>query len=243
MLKKALYVYFSGYHPRNYKKLLNILGVWSFSYFILLPVLNDADTIFASAENTILYYFLILSLIFMFGGNVLVPLTLQKQMFLCPMEEGERQKYILALTIVKIAVPVVVTMVLFGIQFIFFQKNMILLSGILFAYFSLAVSITMSPGVERIKKENHASFWAKKGVAQTLCISNIFLALFHIFVGNMGVLEETEISLGLGIYMGISVVLQLIFVIWLLKRSIPVILENAVDYEAAFLINKDVKKQ
>ena len=124
MLKKAIYVYFSGYHPRNYKKLLNSFWVvWSVTYCLLvMPGLNYEEVVFASVENALMYYFLVIPIIFMLAGNVLVPLTLQKQMFLCPMTEQEREKYILSLMMIKIVVPVipVLLIALFQLQLIFF---------------------------------------------------------------------------------------------------------------------------
>ena len=242
MLKKALYVYFSGYHPRNYRKLLNSFWVvWSFTYFTIMTGINHSETVFASVENSILYYSMIIPLVFMFGGNLLVPLTLQKQMFLCPMEERERKEYILVLTAVKIAVPLAVIMIILTVQLVFFRKNIILLGGLLFAYFSLAVAITMSSGVEKVKKGKEDRFWAKKGVARTICVLNLFWTIFHILFAAIGVLEEKEISIGTGIGVAISVGMQLILTIWLLKRNIPVILENAVDYETAIQVNSDDK--
>lgn len=238
MLKKALYVYFSGYHPRNYKKLQNSFGVvWSFCYFgFVLPAMNHSETVFASAENAILYYSLIFSVILPLSGVVVVPLTLQKQMFLCPMQEKERKEYIFDLLMVKLLVPVLFAGILGGVQVLLFQRNGITLLCTLIAYLSLTVGIELYPTVIDNKTK------VEKIGSQVCCIINVILAALHLFVGVFAVMKEKTLTGGLSLYLGISVVLQLILNAVILKQNLAFVIENATDYENGLRI-QEVKKK
>ena len=103
MLKKVLYDYADSFRWGNIKKKNNFTNSWIFIYMLtFFPIIMRMnDTI----ENLVCYYLGILPCLLGFFSITLIPICMPKQMFLCPMTEEERKKYIKMLFGVRIGVP------------------------------------------------------------------------------------------------------------------------------------------
>lgn len=242
MLERALRVYMGGYHPGNLKKLLhNFWGTYSITYlFVISPLVIFDEIVFSSLGNALLYYCIVIMMMVGVSNNVLVPLTLQKQMFLAPMEEKERTEYIKALLLVKLVVPFFMMAVLLLGLAIAFQKDLLMLLNVLFATISLTVTVILQPVGERERKTGQRvkNSW----IAMLWYTVNILFAAFHLVIAVLSILDEEPHSLGVGIYFGISLVIQVILNIYIYRRNVPIIIEGAMDYENCMCMLENVDK-
>ena len=108
MLRKVLEDYRDGFRWSRFKETYHYSMLWIYLYFFcFFPIMLDLN------EKTELmgrYYMMALPLLFGIYSLSAIPIRLPKQMFLCPMNEAEREKYAKTLFIVRLLGPV-----LFGV--------------------------------------------------------------------------------------------------------------------------------
>lgn len=114
MMKQAWRSYLASLHPRNYKKIKNLgfgfIWIWSFGNTFARNIAEDngADALFKAT----FWLMLLLPYFLMWWSNLGGRLPMPKQMYLLPMKQPERGKYIHTLLCIKIGFPVLVGLVL-----------------------------------------------------------------------------------------------------------------------------------
>lgn len=242
MLEKALYVYIRGYHPANFKKLFNnFWGAYSTSYLLIIaPIMNFDKIIFSSVGNALLYYILVLTTMIAMSNNALVPLTLQKQMFLCPMQEKDRKDYIKALLVVKLVFPFSIMLVLLMGLAVIFQKDLLMLANVLIATVSLTITLILQPEGDRERRTGQAE--KNSWIAKVWYVVNMLVAAMHLLLSVLAILDEEPFSFGLWVYFTVSVTVQLLINIYIIKRNVPIIIEGAMDYETCMRLLENLNK-
>lgn len=224
MLKKALYTYAGGYHPANIKKTWSGNSYWQLAYvFILLPSIILRDVIWKDGIITAIYYILMTFICLAAVAETATPLILQKQMFLCPMREGERKKYVKYLLCFKLLIPTSVMGIIVGIPIYLFGKNLLVFAGVLFSFFSMMLAAIL----EKAVKGNHS----QSGLYTGIYIVSIFLNALLIIFGVVRLSEGGGLPLGTQGYIAVFLVLPLITDILIAKLGIPLAVENAMNYE------------
>lgn len=242
MLEKAFDVYIRGFHPGNLKKLMeNFWTTYSLIYMLLImPSISFKKIVFASVGNALFYYGFALLLFVALSHNELVPLVLPKQMFLCPMQEETRKEYMKALLTVKIVVPfIIMVLPLTGVA-IAFHKDLCALANLLFGMLSLIITVLMNPGggKERDIRQTGKFAWMEK----TGQLVNMLAAGCHVVFSLLALLKEEPIDGGLAVYFAISVAVQLLLNIGVIRWNVPIIVEGAMDYETCMRLLENVNK-
>lgn len=230
MLKRALYTYFREYHPRNHRKFFrSFQGWWLITYMlIVVPFGTLRDVICDSTENVFTYFGLVF--LFMFSlASMTIPLALQKQMFLCPMQEKERKQYVGSLLGIKIVVPIILSVLLMSLHVLLFQNDIIRLCYVMVAIFSLIVSGILYPAAENCKKIRTGN--------KACCIINMCIAVIT-FCAGFAMLDGEPISQGMTWAAAISALVQLTLDLLIMKCNIPIVIENATDYETCLRIQE-----
>ena len=146
MLRKALEDYRDGFRWSRFKETYHFSMLWMYVYLLsLFPVIIDLNE---KPELLQRYYAMVLPLLFGIYSLSAVPIRLPKQMFLCPMNEAEREKYAKTLFMVRLLGPVLFGVVTYSVSAIAGWLDARLL---LFEYFGLVSmmicgSITSWPG-------------------------------------------------------------------------------------------------
>ena len=104
MLRKVLKDYRDGFRWSRFKETYHYNMLWMYLYFLaFFPVIIDLNE-----KTELLARYYAMALPFLFGVYSLsaIPIRLPKQMFLCPMNEAEREKYAKTLFVVRLLGPV-----------------------------------------------------------------------------------------------------------------------------------------
>ena len=91
MLRKVLKDYRDGFRWSRFKETYHFSMLWLYVYLLsLFPVIMDLNE---KTDMLARYYAMVLPLLFGMYSLSAIPIRLPKQMFLCPMNEAEREKY------------------------------------------------------------------------------------------------------------------------------------------------------
>lgn len=147
MMKQAWRSYVASLHPRNFKKvkndsishLFNIL--W---WFVIYPVIVGREGEDSNLHWGVYMLYLTVKLLpalFMSWSNMVGRLPMPKMMYMTPMKVEERYAYIKNLMLIKIGVPVVLSLVLGTVWSCFFDMSILQIVVILFANISIGIGI------------------------------------------------------------------------------------------------------
>lgn len=104
MLRKVLEDYRDGFRWSRFKETYHYGMLWIYLYLLcFFPIILDMNE---KTELLARYYAMALPLLFGVYSLAAVPIRLPKQMFLCPMNEAEREKYAKTLFMVRLLGPV-----------------------------------------------------------------------------------------------------------------------------------------
>lgn len=231
MLKRAICDYLGYLNWENVKKVhSNFNSWWMYIYMLtLFPIIMDVD------ENGGLgiYYAVIIPILFGIMTLTIVPIKLPKQMFLCPMQEKERKKYVHELFAVRLLVPLILEIIGSTIAIGSEKVSPLMMAEEVFALISLMLccSITSWEGCVWSREENGKVKRVKdervKGL-YTINILGMCISLF-VFIINIVMIDDT-VTIVFGIFMGFVAGIMLILDI-LVLRYYPIIVEFSTDYE------------
>lgn len=240
MLRNAWYAYGKAYSLENLKRMWNFSSIWLFVYFLVfVPMTSLLE---GDGKELGMYYFRALPLIFMMLNMGLVPLTMPKKMFLCPMDKSERKEYVVCLFWIKVLAPVVVTVVLSFIEMILFRVEKLYLLSILTSVFAANFSMCLLPQLSAGEKRKKGWDNLIIGVKPIWNMLNMILGVMQVVLIMFMEKYEITVPVGMGIYLGISNIIQILLCIFIWKKNMPCIIGEATDYEICFRILKISEK-
>ncbi|MBP3358360.1 MAG: hypothetical protein J6K91_05555 [Opitutales bacterium] len=156
------------------------------------------------------------------------------------MQEKDRKAYIKALLGVKLVFPFsIMLMLLVGVAVIF-HKDLLMLANVLIATASLTVTVILQPEGDRERQTGQAE--KNSWIAKVWYVVNMLVAAMHLLLSVLAILEEEPFSFGLWVYFTVSVAVQLLLNIYIIKRNIPIIVEGAMDYETCMRLLENLNK-
>lgn len=143
MFKQALRSYIASLHPRNLKKVNND-SFPSASIFVFWMAVYPTIVGYYDTELhwlTYLFYMFVkfMPALLMAWSNMCGRLPMPKMMYVAPMKEEERYDYIKSLLIIKIGVPILLSLILQLIWKCFYDLSILQMMVILFAYMSIGI--------------------------------------------------------------------------------------------------------
>lgn len=241
MWKRALYTYFMAFRWSNLKKIYNFSNIWAFTYLLILAPINFS--ILEKDNGLAAYYFRVLPCALIMLNHLLVPLALQKKMFLCPMQQEERKEYVRCLLWIKLMVPMVFASVLLCLEMLFLRTETGYLWTTLVCIFSLNLSGSLYPKINAGYGGQQRRNYSGKQAAQVWNLLNIVISVVHLFLLSLYKLEKGQIPPGMEIYLITSVLIQLFWDFYIYNKNIASILQGAVDYENCFRLYQEVKEK
>lgn len=126
MWKQAWKSYLASLQPRNYKKINgdNFFGLAAVYWLIINPIFQDYSGNADAVEQISFWIMTITPYILMWWSNLGGRLSMPKQMYLLPMEQSERGKYIHTLLFIKIGFPAFVGLILQLIRGLMYEINL-----------------------------------------------------------------------------------------------------------------------
>ena len=146
MLRKVLEEYRDGFRWNRFKETYHFSMLWMYVYLLcFFPVIIDMNE---KPELIPRYYAMALPLLFGIYSLSAIPIRLPKQMFLCPMNEAEREKYAKMLFVIRLLGPVLFGLVTYSIAAIAGWLDVRLLGFEFLGLVSMMIcgSITSWPG-------------------------------------------------------------------------------------------------
>lgn len=146
MLRKVLEDYRDGFRCSRFKETYHVSMLWMYVYLLsFFPVIIDLNE---KTELLARYYAMVLPLLLGIYSLSAIPIRLPKQMFLCPMNEAEREKYAKTLFIVRLLGPVLFGVVTYSVAAVAGWLDVRLLGFEYFGLVSMMIcgSITSWPG-------------------------------------------------------------------------------------------------
>lgn len=114
MLRKVLEDYRDGFRWSRFKETYHYSILWTYLYLLcFFPIIIDLNE---KTELLARYYAMALPLLFGIYSLSAIPIRLPKQMFLCPMNEAEREKYAKTLFMVRLLGPVLFGAVTYSVS-------------------------------------------------------------------------------------------------------------------------------
>lgn len=114
MLRKVLEDYRDGFRWSRFKETYHFSMLWMYlNLLCFFPIILDMNE---KTELLARYYAMALPLLFGVYSLSAIPIRLPKQMFLCPMNEAEREKYAKTLFVVRLLGPVLFGAVTYSVS-------------------------------------------------------------------------------------------------------------------------------
>lgn len=237
MLKQAFQSYLSSLHPRNVKKLKNNGGFWLIYWAFIYPlIISGSNPNFAQ----FMWFTMIKILPFFIMGwsNLSSKFLMPKAMFLCPMKEADREKYINAVLLIKIGFPVLLGIGIELIWSIFYGVKPLQIAAIAFIHFSVGIA-TYICFDGKGKNDRIISFARvdKNGKTRWAWMNVLLLIWGILLLAGFGLIDMTsEMSLGSAIAIGISLVAFVIFDIAIIITQYRGTIQQAGNYELTFRV-------
>ena len=242
MLKKVIYDYLGYLNWKNIKKVHSNFSAWWIYIYMLtcFPILLDLNEHGGLAT----YYVVIIPILFGIMTLTVVPMQLPKQMFLCPMEDKERKKYVHELFAVRLLVPFILGLAGSGIAISLKKSHPVIIGLNILALVSMLLcgSITSWEGSVWSREENGAVKRVKDEKLKGLYTINILgiAGSLIVLLANILMVDDT-LTIGFGIFLGVSSMILIILDI-LVVRYYPVIVENTTDYEKTMRLEANKTK-
>ena len=239
MLKKVWLDYLEGFRWSKIRAYYNFSRAWIFIYMLtMLPfiVQNNHDVIILQE-----YYLMVIPLLLGIHTMAIVPLRLPKQMYLCPMSMGERQRYLRQMFWLRLVVPVFFGIVLSTLGVILGKFDWVYVGKQMFGLLSIMISgsITYFPGSvmdrDNDKEKEHFTDKRLRGL-RTVGLTGQVTSLIYVV---LLIFQVTPLQ-WVRILSDVLVLPILISDIWT-ARYLPTVLELNVDYENAYEVLREKK--
>ena len=242
MLRKVLEEYRDGFRWSRFKETYHYTMLWYYLYlFCFFPIiLNINETV----EKMGAYYLTMLPLMLGMYTVAAIPIRLPKQMFLCPMTQAERKKYVTMLfwvrylgTVIPGTIAYVIAVCCKMIPVAFLPVQLVGLYACVFC-----ASITTWPGStwERNEKEKVRLKNPELKGLYPISIIGLLLGAFLQFLEPFGLVEGK--STGSWIFLGIYCVIVAVFAA-LVTRYLRPVLALTIDYEYSYDVSKPEGKK
>ena len=223
MFKQAIITYVKSFRWENLKKINRhgnaVLGVF---FFTIYPGILDL----ISKNDTSMYVISIplAPILLIVYGEMLMQFMVSKEIFLVPMQDKERRKYVNALVGIKILVPTVIGALLLLLWKVLFDRRWIEVIALVFVFLSVEIGAAIRSKGKKYTLLNYFNF-------------SISALIFILMVG----VEKMDYELyGAGMYVypviGIGVLMMLDIMIFV--RQYRGFVENICDYEKMFQISR-----
>lgn len=241
MLRKVLKDYRDGFRWSRFKETYHFSMLWIYIYLCtLFPIMLDLNE---KTEYMVCYYLMAIPLLFGIYSLSAIPIRLPKQMFLCPLSEAEREKYVKMIFVVRLVIPVLVGGIFYIASAVSGLVPVELLALEFFGMASMMLcgSLTTWPG----------STWERSDTAKKRLQIPEFKGLHGISCTGLmaGMCTQMLITVGwdgkpdmlFEVLLVILGVLTLVCDILVLRYFKPVI-KNCIDYETSYVVNTQEAK-
>jgi len=248
MFKQARRSYLASLHPRNYKK-INIENSLTFFmalyWFVINPIMRDFinDEIDAMEQST----FWITNLtpyLLMWWSNIGGRLPMPKQMYLLPMKQLERGKYIQNLLCIKIGFPVLVGLVLQLLRSLLYGIEPLRIALCAIATGSFAVGMYVCSSL-RSKFDRYIRYavrgkdgTGKDAFLNWMCM--IYSIIYHLLVAVVEVTPGDPLWVDL-LWLSVPLTIMIIMDIIIIKTRYLWTIVEACNYEESFKVLGKVK--
>jgi len=137
MFKQALYTYWTSLHPRNLKYIVDKRWATFILVFVMLPSLSEIKESGAAAFYPFTVF---LPVALMKMSNLVRKLDIPKALFLSPMQEKERKRYIKCLIGIKIGASMLFGLIIHLLWCIAYPISVVDILISMFAYFSYGIA-------------------------------------------------------------------------------------------------------
>ena len=233
MLRKVLEDYRDGFRWNRFKETYHYSMLWMYLYLqCFFPIIMDLNE---KTEMLARYYAMALPLLFGIYSLSAIPIRLPKQMFLCPMNEAEREKYAKMLFVIRLLGPVLFGLVTYSIAAIAGWLDVRLLGFEFLGLVSMMIcgSITSWPGStwERSDtKRKRLTNPELKGLYAPTMVGLIDAVCCQLLVT---VAWDGEADMMFNVLVAICGILLIVCDIYVLRYFKPVI-KNCITYEMSY---------
>lgn len=231
MSRQIIRDYFHGFRLENVKKIYANGAWWIYAYFISLwPLIMH---IFDSMDAILYYYMGILPMLFCLFSATTHPMRMPKIMYLCPMDEEDRKKYVKGAYWFKLFFPLLTAIPCLIILFVTVETDWFYGATVLVGLFALGVIFGIDPGAA-LSNTGGQQGYRKPFLKE--------LRIWQPLAGVVGVISEffvvilmpkAETWWEVQIFLWIVVLVQLPFVTKLLSCQ-PLAVKYAMNYENVF---------
>lgn len=238
MLRKVLEDYRDGFRWSRFKETYHFSMLWMYVYLLaFFPIILDMNE---KTELLARYYTMALPLLFGIYSLSAVPIRLPKQMFLCPLNEDEREKYAKTLFVVRLLGPVLFGAVTYSVAAIAGWMDTECLWFEFFGLVSMMIcgSITSWPGSTwersdtKLKRLMNPELKGLYGPTMTGLIAAVSCQLLFT------VAWDGKPDMIFNVLMATIGLITIVCDIWVLRYFNPVI-KNCITYEMSY----DMKHQ
>lgn len=240
MFRQALNTYWKSLHPRNlkdakYKPDFFLLSIW------IAQILTRP-----SESNLMEGYYMVtkfLPFFFMVWSNMASKLAMPKAMFFTPMKLEERRKYINSLMMIKIVVPVFLSMLLHLILFILMQEfRWFECVTCAFAVFTFGIGMYVcSELTGKYDRYIRYAVVGKNGIATDAWLNWVCMVASVGFTLGFSITETGGMSDADWTMMIVMLCILACISFIIIKTTYRSTIENVCDYENAFAILGRVK--
>ena len=244
MLKQAFYSYLSAIHPRNIKKLKEEGNWFWYIYFLFIyPMLMNTINGDDFAQYIWFTAIKMLPILLMSWSNLPSKFLMPKAMFMCPMKQEDRKKYINSVLFLKIGIPI-----LFGVSIelvwsIFYGFKIWQILTIAFVHFSIGIaSYLCFEGKGKYDKSINFARRDKSGNIRWAWVNILSLILAVLLLIGLEMADMTSfMTKGSAIVIGIVVIMLFFCDVWIITHQYEETIEQAGDYELTFRVLSKVK--
>lgn len=223
MLKQAIITYVKAFRWENLKKINRhgnaVLGVF---FFTLYPAILDL----ISKNNTSMYVISIplAPILLIVYGELLMQFMVSKEIFLVPMQDKERRKYVNALVGIKVLVPTAFGTLLLLLWKALFDRRWIEVVALVFVFLSVEIGASIKAKGKKYTALNYFNF----------SIS----ALVFIFMVGVENIDYKLYGAGMYVYPIIGVGILVLLNVLIFVKHYKGYVENICDYEKMFQISR-----
>ena len=223
MLKQAIITYVKAFRWENLKKINRhgnaMLGIFFFTGY---PAILDH----ISKNDTSMYVMTIpiAPILLIVYGELLMQFMVSKEIFLVPMQDKERQKYVNALVGIKILVPTAFGTLLLLLWKVLFDRRWFEVIALVFVFLSVEIGASIKAKGKKYTALNYFNF----------SIS----ALVLIFMVGVENIDYKLYGAGMYVYPVIGIGVLMILNILIFVKHYNGYAENICDYEKMFQISR-----
>lgn len=247
MFRKAISDYLESLKIKVNKK-LEFSKVWIFFYMlVLLPCMMAGNGKGIALSN---YYVMVIPMLFGIYSTSVAPIELPKQMYLCPMEQSERHRYVTNMYWIRLLVPLFVGMVFHvtGAWSGITNWTEAVLQMYALAAMMLCISVMTFPSakIDGEQKDVYRHYTKKMRGVQTVSIGGMLLALLYKVVLVYNVKWQWEDVPLFQIYSLVSLVAIFVFSVLSLTYLKPMLAQLIIydkSYSVFALMQKDKENE